>query len=427
MSESSTRGVVAETVALPNPVDVLALMHGTNPLLWWRRGNGMVGVGLLEKLVTSGKPRVLDASAAWKEIVTASSVHDEVHLPGTGLIAFGTFAFSRRSAMPSTMVIPRLVIGQRDGASWLTRLRFADEAASALTSESASAMVAELGRASGSQAGAEQRPHLSFAPGQQSERGYLATVTEAVERIRRGEVEKVVLARDVVGQLRNGDDLRVSIRALAEAYPDCWTFAVDGLFGSSPETLVSVHDNRVSARVLAGTARRGHDSTSDLANATALASSPKDLDEHGFAVRSVVDALAPHTEHLTLSDNPFTLKLPNLWHLATDISGRLPQGSSSLDLVAALHPTAAVAGTPMLTAADLIFDLEPFDRGRYAGPVGWIDAEGNGEWAIALRCAQWSGATVTAYAGCGIVADSVAENELAETVMKFRPIVDALS
>jgi menaquinone-specific isochorismate synthase len=121
------------------------------------------------------------------------------------------------------------------------------------------------------------------------------------------------------------------------------------------------------------------------------------------------------------------LKLPNLWHLATDIAGTLASGSNSLDLVFALHPTAAVAGTPTVAAVEVIDDLEPFDRGRYAGPVGWIGADGDGEWAIALRCAQLTDSTVTAYAGCGIVSDSVPANELVETEMKFRPIVDALS
>ncbi len=119
--------------------------------------------------------------------------------------------------------------------------------------------------------------------------------------------------------------------------------------------------------------------------------------------------------------------LPNLWHLATDISAKLSGGASSLDLVSALHPTAAVAGTPMLSAVEVIDELEPFDRGRYAGPVGWIGADGDGEWAIALRCAQRAGDQVTAYAGGGIIAESIPEMELAETGMKFRPIVDALS
>jgi menaquinone-specific isochorismate synthase len=180
--------------------------------------------------------------------------------------------------------------------------------------------------------------------------------------------------------------------------------------------------------VLAGTMSRGRDADADTEAALALATSPKDADEHEFAVQSVLASLRPHTSSITASEVPFTLKLPNLWHLATDVDGTLSDGSTSLDLVAALHPTAAVAGTPTQSALALIHELEPFDRGRYAGPVGWIGADGDGEWAIALRCAQVKpNGDITAYAGCGIVLDSIPEHELAETRMKFRPIVEAFA
>jgi menaquinone-specific isochorismate synthase len=197
----------------------------------------------------------------------------------------------------------------------------------------------------------------------------------------------------------------------------------------------------VTARVLAGTVGRGGDADSDLAASVALATSTKDLDEHQYAISSVLRALEPHSSTLTTSDQPFTLKLPNLWHLASDVEGRLSDGATSLDLVAALHPTAAVAGSPTDAALDLIarlepFDrgrdliarLEPFDRGRYAGPVGWVDGNGDGEWAVALRCAHVSSTgRITAYAGAGIVGESQPAKELAETKMKFRPIVEAFS
>jgi menaquinone-specific isochorismate synthase len=179
--------------------------------------------------------------------------------------------------------------------------------------------------------------------------------------------------------------------------------------------------------VLAGTAARGIDAQSDLDAAAELATSTKDLDEHAFAVRSVIDSLGPFTTHLSTGESPFTLRLANLWHLATDVTGSLTPGSTSLDLVAALHPTAAVAGTPTAAALRTIAELEPFDRGRYAGAVGWVGSSGDGEWAIALRCVQVDGENVTAYAGCGVVANSHPDAELNETKMKFRPVVDALS
>jgi menaquinone-specific isochorismate synthase len=191
---------------------------------------------------------------------------------------------------------------------------------------------------------------------------------------------------------------------------------------------VTANRGSVTARVLAGSAPRGADPAADQDAAATLATSPKDLDEHQFALRSLLASLAPHARNVTSSEQPFTLKLPNLWHLASDVEGDLSDGSSSLDLLSALHPTAAVAGTPTDTALALIAELEPFDRGRYAGPVGWIGADGDGEWAIALRSAQVDDdGTITAFAGAGIVADSDPDKELAETRMKFRPVIDAFA
>jgi menaquinone-specific isochorismate synthase len=267
---------------------------------------------------------------------------------------------------------------------------------------------------------------LSLLPAGLDEGGYESAVATAVERIREHDLSKVVLARELSAHLPLESDVRRALVELALGYPDCWTFAVDGLVGSSPETLVRVHHGTVTARVLAGTMSRGRDADSDRDSALALAGSAKDQDEHRFAVSSVLDALRPHSADLAASDEPFTLKLPNLWHLATDIAGTLSDGASSLDLADALHPTAAVAGTPTPDALALIRELEPFDRGRYAGPVGWVGGDGDGEWAIALRCAQLTeNGDLTAYAGAGIVADSDPATEYAETTMKFRPIVEA--
>jgi menaquinone-specific isochorismate synthase len=279
----------------------------------------------------------------------------------------------------------------------------------------------------------------TLGPGALDPEGYQAAVRAGLDAISAGEVGKVVLARDLVGTVPAGADLRRLVRALATGYLDTWTFAVDGLVGASPETLVTVSGGEVTARVLAGTIPRGADNEGDAAASFRLAHSGKDLDEHQYAVQSVVDALAPHVSSLRADDEPFSLELPNLWHLATDVAGEISDHASALDLVAALHPTAAVAGTPTDAAIEVIRRIEPFDRRRYAGPVGWVDAQGDGEWAIALRCAQIGadpargssefGDTipVVAHAGAGIVAGSDPETELLETRVKFRPIVDALA
>jgi menaquinone-specific isochorismate synthase len=199
------------------------------------------------------------------------------------------------------------------------------------------------------------------------------------------------------------------------------------MFGASPELLVRASHSQVSARVLAGTAGRGTDPEVDLAISKALASSHKNLAEHAFAVNSLVQALEPFCQAVDADQEPFSLQLPNLWHLASDVHGVLKKEASVLDLASALHPTAAVAGTPRQKALAVIAELEPSDRGRYAGPVGWIGADGDGEWVIALRGAQISEDIITAYAGCGVVDESDGQSELAETDLKFQPILKSLS
>lgn len=391
-----------------------------HPLLWMRRGEGIVGLGETVRIETSGPSRVEDAAAAWTSLAALADVDDRVGLPGTGLVAFGAFAFADESATTSVLVVPELVLGRREGRAWVTRIRLAtgdeDEA------DAAASAALEIPEP----APKRRVPRVAFTPGAVPPEQYEAAVAEAVRRIDDGKLEKVVLARQLIGELHEEDGLRAVLNRLAEDYPDTWVYAVDGMIGASPETLVRVDHGTVSARVLAGTTSRGAGEASDRERAAALASSAKDLAEHALAVASAVQRLAPHTARLDASPEPFTLQLPNLWHLATDLKGTLGDGSSSLDLVRAVHPTAAVAGTPRRVALRTLAELEGFDRGRYAGPVGWIDGDGDGEWAIALRCAQVDAdGTVSAYAGCGIVHDSVPADELAETVMKFRPIVEA--
>ncbi|GAA1954498.1 isochorismate synthase [Agromyces allii] len=418
-------------VVRTEPVDELAPLipraDPRHPLLWMRRGEGIVGLGETLRIETTGVDRVADAAAVWTELSADADIDDRVGLPGTGLVAFGAFAFADESESTSVLIVPELVLGRRDGRAWVTRIALveapdaepADGDARADAAASESLEIPEP-------APRRRVPRVTFAPGAVPPERYEAAVAEAVRRIDGGELAKVVLARELVGELHEEDGLRATIHRLAEDYPDTWVFAVDGLIGASPETLVRVDHGTVSARVLAGTTARGAGEASDRERAVALTESAKDRAEHALAVASAVKRLEPHTARLDASPEPFTLQLPNLWHLATDLKGTLGDGSSALDLVRAVHPTAAVAGTPRRVALSVLAELEGFDRGRYAGPVGWVDGDGDGEWAIALRCAQIDAdGTVHAYAGCGIVHDSVPADELAETVMKFRPIVEA--
>ena len=420
--------LVVETREIDPVDDLLAYTSPSAPLAWLRRGDGIVGIGDLGGY-ESGPADARDASRSespadtWRAIAAAAHVDDPLRLPGTGLVAFGTLVFDERSSGTSRLIVPEAIVGRHRGRSWITRIRRDDASPHDLLPVEPTAYG----------------PYWSatLGPGTLDPEGYQATVRRAVEAIRTGGLEKVVLARDLVGTIPGGTDLRRLVRALADDYPDTWTFAVDGLIGASPETLVTASRGVVTARVLAGTIPRGTDAHRDTEASASLSHSAKDLEEHRYAVQSVLDTLGPHVRDLRADPEPFTLKLPNLWHLATDVAGDLADHASSLDLVAALHPTAAVAGTPTDAAVELIRRLEPFDRRRYAGPVGWIDGEGNGEWAIALRCAQIGsrsdapaqGGTipVVAHAGAGIVAQSDPDAELLETRVKFRPIVDALA
>lgn len=421
MPDPALPRLIVETRETEPADDLLPFAAPSDPLVWQRRGDGFVGAGEALRVEPGGHLPTpsADTGELWRAVAAAAEVDDEVGVAGTGLVAFGAFPFDPASARPGVLTVPRTIVGRRDGRGWITRIRRAGEP------------WPETPRPAG------YGPHWSAAlgPGAQTAERYQDAVRRAIAAITAGEASKVVIARDLAGSIPDGADLRRFVRALASDYPDTWAFAVDGLIGASPETLVTVSAGTVTARVLAGTAARGADPDADVAASLALATSAKDQDEHQFAVRSVLAALAPHTRALAAGEQPFTLKLPNVWHLATDVEGELADAASALDLVAALHPTAAVAGTPTRAATDLIRRLEPFDRGRYAGPVGWIDGRGDGEWAIALRCAQFGAAAgqdapgipLTAYAGAGIVAGSDPESELLETRVKFRPVIDALA
>ena len=372
-----------------------------------------MGYGEALRLTFRGPNRMTDASDAWDEIVSHCEVVDSVNIPGSGLVAFASFTFADDSPSESVVIVPRLIVGRRDDVTWVTTVSVdGDVMPPAVVPEP----VAVHNRAT-----------ARLLPGLLGEEDYLKAVETAIGEIAGGLVSKVVLARDLIGTLAPGSDIRSMVTDLVQAYPDCWTFAIDGFYGASPETLVSVRQGVLEARVLAGTAARGADPASDDVAASTLATSSKDIDEHAFAVRSVVDVLEPLTRQLVAADAPYTLRLANLWHLATDVFGEVAPGVSSLSLAAALHPTAAVAGSPTAAAVTLIAALEPFDRGRYAGAVGWVGATGEGEWAIALRCVTVSGDTATAHAGAGVVIDSDPTKELRETQMKFRPILDALA
>ncbi|MGZ4602531.1 MAG: isochorismate synthase [Kineosporiaceae bacterium] len=408
--------LVARTVPLADPGPLLALLPAEGALAWVRRGEGLVGWGSAIRVHTPGPDRFTAAEDAWAELTRHAVVRDEVGLPGTGAVAFGSFAFSPHSAAGGVLVVPEVVVGHRAGQWWVTTV-------------GAGAVLPRL------RTPVPRRPpqapgDVAYADGARSAPDWERVVASAISRIGRGEVEKVVLARDLEARTRRPVDARWLLGRLAARYPECWTFSVDGLVGATPELLVRREKGLVTSRVLAGTIRRTGDDAHDLALAARLARSSKDLEEHEYAVRSVAQALSPHCTSTNVPDAPFVLHLANVMHLATDVTGVLADESSGLRLAAALHPSAAVCGTPTTSAAALIEELEGMDRDRYAGPVGWMDAQGDGEWAIALRCARLDPADprrARLFAGCGIVAGSDPEAELSESDAKLVPMRDALA
>ncbi|MET3961369.1 menaquinone-specific isochorismate synthase [Marmoricola sp. OAE513] len=404
--------LVVRTVEVPDPGNLLELLPADAPTAWLRRGEGIVGWGVAARLRTHGAGRFKDAVDWWHQIAADAEVRDDLGVPGSGLVCLGSFAFADEPG-DSVLVVPQVVVGRRGDRTWLTVIGDG-EAAPVPTLVRQDAPRAPTG--------------VTFADGNLSGTAWESVVAGAVARINAGELEKVVLARDLIATTDETLDVRWPLRQLGRDYEMCWTFHVDGLFGATPELLVRRERGLVTSRVLAGTIRRTGDDERDLALAATLARSSKDLEEHEYAVRSVADALAPHCTSMNVPESPFVLHLPNVMHLATDVAGVVPDTDSStvLELAAALHPSAAVGGTPTAVAVTLISEIEGMDRGRYAGPVGWMDASGDGEFGIALRSAEYDGNQVRLFAGCGIVAESDPESELAEAGAKFVPVRDAL-
>ncbi|WP_369346001.1 isochorismate synthase [Demequina iriomotensis] len=402
------------TIEIEDPGDLIATMPEPG-ISWVRRGEGMVAWGEAARLDTSGAERIDDAQHWWRLLRRHASVQDAVRVRGTGLVAFGSFAFADASAAGGALVVPRYVTGRRDGRAWFTTIATEDDAPASLEEALAGATAPAA-------AGA-----VSLARG--DEPAWTAAVDAAVSRIKKGELEKVVLARAVAATAERPVDVRAVLARLADEYPMCWAFHIDGLVGATPELLARVDHGLVTSRVLAGTIRMTGDDMRDLARAGALARSSKDREEHEYAAQSVTQVLARHCGSVNVPDEPFVLHLPNVMHLATDVTGVLSHNVDALELVAELHPSAAVCGTPTLAAAHAIDDLEGLDRGRYAGPVGWIDAGGDGEWCIGLRSAEISrddARRLRLFAGCGIVAASEPASEWAESEAKLEPMRRAL-
>jgi salicylate biosynthesis isochorismate synthase/menaquinone-specific isochorismate synthase len=260
---------------------------------------------------------------------------------------------------------------------------------------------------------------------------YTGAVERAVERIRTGELEKIVLAREVLVHARSAHDAPAVLGVLREAFPSCFVFAVGRgektFIAATPELLVRRQGLRASTLALAGTTRRSADPAVDDHLGEQLLRSAKDRSEQSIVTRRIEKTLAPHAVWVASAEDPVVVKMANVQHLATPIRAQLREPIGAVELAGALHPTPAVGGEPFSVAEPLIPALEGMDRGWYAGPVGWTDALGDGEFCVALRCALLDGGEARCYAGVGVVADSDPQAELDETEAKFGALLPVLS
>lgn len=369
-----------------------------------RQGQLIIAKGEVARFAATGENRIEELSKHWQGFLAQVEIASEVAAAGAGLIALTSITFSANSDSEALLIIPKTTTVIRDSESFVVEIDL-PEIPSQRT----------------------EIPSGSFVPGTLSANGFKELVSNAIARIDNSELEKVVLSRDLILPISARPNLGPAVTKLHARYPHCWTYAIGDVFGASPELLLRAEAGEVSARVLAGTAARGTDPDVDRAIAEALSHSQKNLHEHRLAAQSMIERLEPFCEVVEADQEPFSLALPDLWHLATDVRGKLKAQVTLLDVIAELHPTAAVAGTPRRKAQALIEQLEPYDRAGYAGPVGWLSSDGSGELAIALRGGVIEANQIRAFAGCGIVVESDPEAELEETELKFRAVRHAFS
>lgn len=381
--------IVARTRYLSDDVDPLDAL-GPDGFTWLHDGVGFVTAGVVARIAVDD----VDSTLA------AFPVDDAVHEPGTGIIAVGALPFDPRAA--GEMIVPATVVGRTAaGRAWVTDLEAVPHAAAPVSL---------------------QPTEFTVRRGM-SRDAWDDAVIRVLGEIGIGAVAKVVLARDVLVTSDEPFDMARITRSLRATQPGCFVFSVDGLVGASPELLVARSGLDVWSRPLAGTTPR----VDDVALAD-LAASAKDAHEHRFVVDALVDEFRRRCGESVRVAGPEIVRFSTLAHLATTISGRLPSttGDSALAFARALHPTPAVGGTPSSAAVELIDAIEAGGRGRYAGPVGWVDAAGDGEFALALRSAEIQGSHALLRAGAGIVAGSDPDVEWDETEAKLAPMLAAL-
>jgi menaquinone-specific isochorismate synthase len=412
LASAPPSGLVAHTVRLESDaVDLLALA-GDDGMLFVRAGSGLAARGEAVRIPLPHGLAAPGAAEAVRSVLAAIDVSDDVGLPGCGPIAMGALPFDRMA--PGHLVVPATVVGRHpDGTSWVTTVGTGP---------------APRPRPMAVPAPAPTLPPDGFRLAAVVPHAEWRRMVEAtVARIRDDGPEKVVLAREVAVEANRPIVVGDVLGRLQALYPTCTVFSVDNFVGATPELLVRRTGAAVRSHPLAGTIPRSGDAAADDQLAAALLGSAKERHEHRVVVDAVAATLAPLCEELTVPASPSLLRLRNVSHLGTAIEGVLRHPApSALELAAELHPTPAVAGSPRHEALEHIAAVEHLDRGNYAGPVGWVDARGDGEWAVGIRSAHLSGARARLIAGVGVVADSDPAAELAETQLKLQALLAAV-
>jgi salicylate biosynthesis isochorismate synthase len=404
-----------------------------------RDGSALAALGCVRAIEASGRDRFAQVAARWRALVAGAVLDSCEGPPGSGLVALGGFAFAPDGGgsprwegfAPASLVVPEISLARRAGE---TRLTLNAQLAPDDTADDALRRI--LARLDGLREA--PLPLLDPSPAGRYEVAspippshYEEAVVRAVERIRAGELEKVVLAREVEVHAPADHDPAAVLGVLREAFPSCYVFAVgrgDATFiAASPELLVRREGQRASTVALAGSTRRSADPAVDDHLGEQLLRSEKDRAENAIVARRIARVLRPHAVWVTAAPEPVLVRVANIQHLASPLRAQLASPIGAIELAALLHPTPAVGGEPSDAALALIPALEGLDRGWYAGPVGWTDAFGDGEFCVALRCALVRNRVAHCYAGCGIVRDSEPAAELAETETKLAAMLPLLA
>lgn len=376
-------------------------------LLWCRDGRVLAGIGEAARIPIDRPDGAQAAQHALAQV--------QAHGSPAGAIAFAAMPFDRSA--PGELIVPKVVVGSGADGSRFAATVGVDQA-------EATQLIQSVGRQG--PLGAEPTRFSASTP-VTPESWRDQVVASVRERLAAKEFYKVVLARQVFVEADQPIDVAAVLARLDRRFPTAILFAVDGFVGASPELLVARSGHVVSAHPLAGTAPRSSDPELDARLGAELVASTKNQTEHLITIDWLLDNLLPYCSYVDAEPEPALVSLANVHHLGTRVEGRLSDPAASiLELVAALHPTPAVGGSPQGDALAVIEAIEPGERGRYAGPVGWIDAAGNGEFAVGIRSGDIAGNRASVWAGCGIVADSDPQAELDETRSKFSVMLNAL-